>query len=384
MAKENKSKEQVKITVKEIPAVAPRLVEDVDASGSEKPKEPVVPAELDATKAPVDSVAAASAETDKAPAPAPEPVGTVPAAPEVVASVAAVDAGVAKAPEATVPTTDPVPALPAKADDSDVAKSTAVAESLDGLMSSEKALTEDFKSKASLLFEETVKTKVAAELTRLEENYQVQLNEEATKLTSGLAEKVDAYLSYAIKNWLTENQVSVDAGLRTEIAENFISSMKTLFTESYITVPEGKEDMVSTLTKKVSTLEEQLNAATANAITLNESVNRYARAQIIAEASSNLASTQTVKLNQLLEGVAFENETSFKGKVQSLKELHFSNKKPVLSEKGSARTIVSIDSHEPAMSLAEAKESLSSEGDKQLTGSMEVYSNSISRLQKTK
>ena len=198
-----------------------------------------------------------------------------------------------------------------------------VKENLDVLLQAETSLSEAFRSKASELFESTVKAKLAEEVSRIEENYRTQLDEETTKIASSLSEKVDSYLSYVVGTWMEENKVAIESGLRTEIAENFINALKNVFTESYIEVPQGKENLVDTLNKNVASLEEQLMKATESNMKLNESVNALKRNQIIAEASVGLASTEAVKLTTLSEGIDFEDAESFTKKVQSVKESYF-------------------------------------------------------------
>ena len=198
-----------------------------------------------------------------------------------------------------------------------------VKENLEVLMQAETSLSESFRSKASELFESAVKTKLAEEVSRIEENYRSQLDEETTKIASSLSEKVDSYLSYVVGTWMEENKVAIESGLRTEIAENFINALKNVFTESYIEVPQGKENLVDTLNKNVASLEEQLMKATESNMKLNESVNALKRDQILAEASVGLASTEAVKLTTLAEGIDFEDAESFSKKVQSVKESYF-------------------------------------------------------------
>ena len=198
-----------------------------------------------------------------------------------------------------------------------------VKENLDVLLQAETSLSESFRSKASELFESTVKAKLAEEVSRIEENYRTQLDEETTKIASSLSEKVDSYLSYVVGTWMEENKVAIESGLRTEIAENFINALKNVFTESYIEVPQGKENLVDTLNKNVASLEEQLMKATESNMKLNESVNALKRNQILAETSVGLASTEAVKLTSLSEGIDFEDAESFSKKVQAVKESYF-------------------------------------------------------------
>lgn len=208
-------------------------------------------------------------------------------------------------------------------EEDDKKKDADVKENLEVLMQAETSLSESFRSKASELFESAVKTKLAEEVSRIEENYRSQLDEETTKIASSLSEKVDSYLSYVVGTWMEENKVAIESGLRTEIAENFISALKNVFTESYIEVPQGKENLVDTLNKNVASLEEQLMKATESNMKLNESVNALKRDQILAEASVGLASTEAVKLTTLSEEIDFEDAESFSKKVQSVKESYF-------------------------------------------------------------
>jgi hypothetical protein len=226
-------------------------------------------------------------------------------------------------------------------DEGDDAEDKTTKESLEVLMQAEKSLSEGFRSKATELFESTVKAKVAAEVTKIEESYKARLDEEVATATKDLAEKVESYLDYVVKTWMEENKVAIESGLRTEIAENFINSLKSVFVESYIEVPEGKENLVDSLNTEVAKLEEQLLKSTEANIKLNESVNELLRKQVIAEASSDLASTEAVKLNSLVEDVDFENTETFSKKVQTIKESYF--RKPA-----SPKTAV-----ETAMTLSE-------------------------------
>jgi len=241
-----------------------------------------------------------------------------------------------------------------------------VKENLDVLLQAETSLSESFRSKASQLFESTVKAKLAEEVSRIEENYRSQLDEETTKIASSLSEKVDSYLSYVVGTWMEENKVAIESGLRTEIAENFINALKNVFTESYIEVPEGKENLVDTLNKNVASLEEQLMKATESNMKLNESVNALKRNQILAEASVGLASTEAVKLASLSEGIDFEDAESFTKKVRSVKESYF-------------RKIVK-KSKENEVETAVLNES---EQETELTPVMAAYSSAITRTLKS-
>ena len=197
---------------------------------------------------------------------------------------------------------------------------------LDALVESEVTLSEEFKEKTAIIFEAAVKSKLSEEVSRLEEQYKEELAEEVTSIKSELVEKIDSYLNYVVESWMEENRVSIQNGLRTEIAENFMDKMKDLFVESYIDVPESKVDLVDELASQVEELEESLNKQTGESIKLSEQVELLQRDAIIAEAARGLADTQTEKLKSLVENVDFESAESFASKVATIKESYFSQK----------------------------------------------------------
>lgn len=196
-------------------------------------------------------------------------------------------------------------------------------EDLDALVESEATLSEGFRSKASVIFEAALNSKVTAEISRLEESYETRLDEEVQGIRSDLVEKVDGYLNYVIENWVEENQLAVEAGLRTEIAESFIDSLKSVFSEHYVEVPEGKVDLVDELAAKVEALEEKYSTAIDKNIELNEEVDSLIREKIIVEASEGLSVAQAEKLKGLVEDVSFESGDAFLGKVETIKESYF-------------------------------------------------------------
>jgi len=197
---------------------------------------------------------------------------------------------------------------------------------LNALIENEATLSEEFKDKAAIIFEAAIKSKLSDEIDRLEEKYNEELTAEVESTKADLVEKVDNYLNYVVENWMAENQVAIQQGLRTEIAENFMNSLKDLFTESYIDVPESKVDLVDELSTTVDELEEKLNSTTARAIEMAEQLEGYQRDAIISEASYDLADTQVVKLKKLVEDIDFDNEESFAKKVATVKESYFSKK----------------------------------------------------------
>lgn len=209
-----------------------------------------------------------------------------------------------------------------------VAEEVDTASELAAIVEGEATLSEEFKQKTSVIFEAAVKSKLSEEITRLEENYAVELAEEVETIKTDLVGKVDSYLNYVVETWMEDNKVAVQNGLRTEIAETFMNNMRDLFVESYIEVPESKVDLVDELAGQVEELEERLNNTTGDAISLAEELETYKRNTIIAEASRDLADTQAEKLKGLLESVDFENEESFVAKVNTIKESYFSKEIP--------------------------------------------------------
>lgn len=197
---------------------------------------------------------------------------------------------------------------------------------LTALVESEATLSEEFKTKAAVLFETAVNVRLAEELDRLETSYATELEEEVKTIRSDLVESVDNYLNYVVESWMEENKLAVETGLRTEIAETFIGKLKDLFTESYIEVPESKVDLVDELATENEELEEALNSTTAKNLRLMEEVQDLKRKDVIREATKDLADTQATKLASLVEQVTFDDEESFAAKVKIIKESHFTTK----------------------------------------------------------
>jgi len=213
----------------------------------------------------------------------------------------------------------------------DIDYSPYFSEDLNAIMESEATLSDEFKSKTATIFEAAIKSKLSEEIDRLEEKYNEELEVEVASTKEGLVEKVDSYLNYVVEQWLEDNKLAVQNGLRTEIAENFMNSLKDLFTESYIEVPESKVDLVDDLAEQVEELETQLNTSTANAIEMTEKLEVLQREAIINEASRDLADTQVEKLKSLVAEVDFNDEESFVKKVATVKESYF-NKTTKIAE----------------------------------------------------
>jgi len=203
---------------------------------------------------------------------------------------------------------------------------------LDALVESEATLSDEFKAKTAIIFETAIRSKLSEEVERLEDEYQSRLDEELQATRADLVDKVDSYLNYVVENWMEENQLAVESGLRAEIAEDFMGKLKDLFVESYIEVPESKVDLVDELATAVEELEEKLNTQTASYLELSEQVEQYQRAAIIREAARDLAETQVEKLNSLVESLDFEDEESFAHKVKTVKESYFKKQVPATAE----------------------------------------------------
>jgi len=203
---------------------------------------------------------------------------------------------------------------------------TDFSDDLNALISEEATLSEGFKDKAATIFEAAIKSKLSEEIDRLEEKYNEELAEEVASTKADLVEKVDSYLNYVVEQWMEDNKVAIESGLRTEIAEKFMGSLKDLFTESYIEVPESKVDLVDELAAEVEELEEAHNTAVAKALEMQDELEVLKRDAIIREAASGLAETQVEKLKKLAEDVDFEDEETFAQKVATIKESYFTKK----------------------------------------------------------
>ena len=194
---------------------------------------------------------------------------------------------------------------------------------LNALVESEATLSDGFKDKAATIFEAAVKSKLSEEIARIEESYATELAEEIASTKSDLVEKIDSYLNYVVENWMSENQVAIQTGLRSEIAENFMNGLKDLFVESYVEVPESKVDLVDDLAEQVEELETALNSQTAKNIEMTEELELFQRYEVIREHAHGLAETEVEKLASLAEDLDFVDEETFSAKVKTIKESYF-------------------------------------------------------------
>ena len=202
-----------------------------------------------------------------------------------------------------------------------------VAEDVDALVQGED-LSEDFQKKAATIFEAAVKAKVRSEVERIEEEKTQEISEEVETFKTELAEKVDGYLDYVVKEWMTENELAIERGLKGEIAEDFIGGLKTLFEEHYIDVPDEKYDILESQAEKIEELEGKLNETINKLTEKNKVENSLVKEQVIAKVSQDLAETQTEKFASLVEDVEFTDEKSFEEKLNTLKENYFPKSVP--------------------------------------------------------
>ena len=207
-----------------------------------------------------------------------------------------------------------------------------VQEHVDALMSGEGDLSDDFKKKAATVFESAVKSKVRDEVTRLQENYDSELEEATKSVKSDLTEKVDTYLNYVVEEWMKENELAVERGLKGEIAEDFIAGLKQLFEDHYVDVPDEKYDVLQAQSDKIAELEEKVNKTLEESINFKKSNDELTRNKVISESTSDLADTEIEKFKELTQDVEFEDEDNFKEKLDTLKESYFPKVKKEASE----------------------------------------------------
>ena len=188
-------------------------------------------------------------------------------------------------------------------------------------------LSEEFKTKAKTIFEAAVATKVKERITEVEAQSQKDTDAAVEEIKEDLTEKVDNYLNYVAENWVTENELAIERGLKSELTEDFINGLKKLFEEHYVEVPEDKFDVVEELAGRLDDTEDKLNEEVAQNISLTQDVEELKREKIISEASKDLADSEQEKLKELTEDVDYEDEEKFQEKVSTLKEAYFTSKK---------------------------------------------------------
>ena len=184
-------------------------------------------------------------------------------------------------------------------------------------------LSEEFKEKAKTIFEAALNSKIKEIQDTLEIQYEQKLNEEKEELKVSLQERVDSYLEYVAEEWMTENQLAIEHGLKTEMTESFLSGMKGLFEEHYVTIPEDKYDVLESMVEKLDDMETKLNEQIDKNIGLNKRLGESVATGILESVSDGLAATQKEKLASLAESVEFESEEKYREKLEVLKESYF-------------------------------------------------------------
>ena len=227
-------------------------------------------------------------------------------------------------------------------------------------------LSEEFKQKAATIFEAAITSKVNAEKERLQSEYDTKFEEEISKSKSELTEKVDSYLNYVVEEWMKENKLALERGIKGEIAEDFISGLKKLFEDHYIDVPDEKYDVLEDQASKIDDLEKKLNEEIEKNVEMNKVNGSYKRQEIIDEHSKDLADTAKEKFDSLVEGVEYSSEEDFATKVKTIKESYFEQK----AEKSASADIDDV---------AEGDES-----NADLSDAMAAYTNAISKTKDIK
>ena len=229
-------------------------------------------------------------------------------------------------------------------------------------------LSEEFKTKAATIFEAAITSKVKAEQERLQSEYDTKFEEEISKSKSELTEKVDSYLNYVVEEWMKENKLALERGIKGEIAEDFIGGLKKLFEDHYIDVPDEKYDVLEDQASKIEGLEKKLNEEIEKNVEMNKVNGGYKRQEIIDENSKDLADTAKEKFDSLVEGVEYSSEEDFAKKVETIKESYFGQK--------AEKSVDNTDIDDVAVGDENSNEDLSN--------AMAAYTNAISKTKDIK
>ena len=202
-----------------------------------------------------------------------------------------------------------------------------VKEDVDALINGQDDLSDEFKAKAATIFEAAIKSKVGAEIERLEEEYAKNLEEAKETAKSELTEKVDSYLNYVVEEWMKENELAIEKGVKGEIAEDFISGLKQLFEDHYIDIPDEKYNVLDAQATEIEELKGKLNEATSKIVDLNKEVGENTKASIFESVSDSLADSEKEKFKGLVESIDYEDADSYKAKLETIKESYFVKEK---------------------------------------------------------
>ena len=239
-----------------------------------------------------------------------------------------------------------------------------VEEDLNALISGEE-LSEEFQEKARTIFEAAIKTKISELKEELKVEYEQSLVEEVNIIRTELTERTDSYLEYVADEWISENQLSVQHGLKTEMTESFLEGMKGLFEDHYVTIPEEKYDVLNSMVEKLDEMEDKLNEQINKNVALNKRLSESAADVILADVSEGLAVSQKDKLNSLAENVEFDSEDKYREKLVTLRESYFPANPGTQKDKSE--------------NLSEGTASVPQ---KQVSSSMEAYMASLGRMSK--
>ncbi len=231
-----------------------------------------------------------------------------------------------------------------------------VQDDVEALVSGEEGLSEDFKKKASTIFEAAVHAKVVDEVNKRMEEQSKEVDASKDEFQKELTEKVDGYLTYVVEEWMKENELAIERGIRSELVEDFMSGLKTLFTEHYIDLPEEKVDMVDDLFTKVEELEGSLDEEINRGVELQKELAQYKKTDALKSATKDLADTDSEKIEKLAEGIEFENTEQYIEKLNVLKESYFPKSDAVTSEITETDETIEVQSEETPEKLDESME----------------------------
>ena len=208
-------------------------------------------------------------------------------------------------------------------------KKEEVDEHMNALVAGQDDLSEEFKTKAATVFESAVNSKVKEIAEQMEADVQTNYEQDIAKAKEELTEKVDSYLSYVVEEWMKENEIALERGIKGEIAEDFISGLKKLFAEHYIDVPDEKYNVLEDQASKIEELEKKLNEQIEKNVEINKDNAEKSRKEIMAEVASDLADTAKEKFAKLAEEIEWSDADSFKKKCETIKESYFGKKEEV-------------------------------------------------------
>ena len=235
-------------------------------------------------------------------------------------------------------------------------------EDVKALVGDESDLSEEFKQKAATIFESAVKARLVEEIEKLESEYATKVSEGTSKAREEIVEKVDAYLNYVVEEWMKDNELAIEKGLRSEISEDFISGLKNLFESHYIDMPAEKYNVIENQTAEIEELKKKLDSSVDRTVELNSKVGEFTRGDILQDVASNLADTEKDKLKSLAENIEYNDADDFKKKVETIKDSYFPK-----SKANDETSTVADDNSIP-----------------NLTGSMAAYTAAISNLKNKK